>query len=173
MPSAAHGADIHRLVSRCPPLDLNSSYAYLLLCEHFADTCVRAEAGGETVGFVSAYRLPRRPDVIFVWQVAVAGSMRGRGLAGAMLRELLRRDAVRGCRYLETTVTPSNTASRRLFHALARELRAPVAECVLFGEEAFGAQDHEREVLIRIGPYGNRPRAHNQEEKLSDEPENL
>ncbi len=29
------GAVIHRLVADCPPLDLNTVYAYLLLCEHF------------------------------------------------------------------------------------------------------------------------------------------
>lgn len=151
-PSIAHGAEIRRLVSACPPLDLNSTYAYLLLCEHFADTCVRAEAGGETVGFVSAYRPPRQPDVLFVWQVAVAVPMRGRKLAARMLRELLRRNTVRGCRHLETTVSPSNQPSRRMFHALARDLGAPLAERVLFREQDFGREGHEQETLIRIGP---------------------
>lgn len=152
-PTVAHGAEIHRLVRQCPPLDLNSAYAYLLLCEHFAATCVRAAAAGRTVGFVSAYRPPQRHDVLFVWQVAVAASMRGRKLAGAMLRELLRRDAVRSCRFLEATVSPSNVPSRRLFHALARELGAPVAERLLFREQDFDGIDHEQETLIRIGPF--------------------
>lgn len=152
MPAIVDGAEIHRLVGNCKPLDLNSTYAYLLLCEHFADTCVRAEQGGETVGFISAYRPPRRPDVLFVWQVATAPRMRGRGLAKAMLHELLRRDALAECRFMETTVTPSNEPSRRLFHAFGRDLRAPVAERVLFAERDFGDDPHEPEVLIRIGP---------------------
>lgn len=152
MPAVAHGADIHRLVSECKPLDLNSTYAYLLLCTHFAETCVRAEREGKTVGFISAYRPPQRQGVLFVWQVAVAAGMRGRELAKSMLRELLRREALGDCLYLETTVSPSNQPSRRLFHALARELSAPVVESVLFSELDFGAGHHEQETLIRIGP---------------------
>jgi L-2,4-diaminobutyric acid acetyltransferase len=154
-PGVRDGAAIHALVAASKPLDVNSVYAYLLLCEHFADTCVRAARAGRTVGFVSAYRPPQRPEVVFVWQVAVAGEMRGRGLARAMLEELLARAAVRGCRYLETTVSPSNEPSRRLFHSLARALEAPVDEQVLFHEEDFGDERHERETLIRIGPLGD------------------
>jgi len=151
-PAVAHGAEIHDLVSRCRPLDLNSRYAYLLLCAHFRDTCVRAESRGETVGFVSAYNPPGREDVIFVWQVAVAASMRGQGLAKAMLRELLGRDRTGKWRFLETTVSPSNTASLRLFHSLAHDLGAPVTESTLFCAAEFGAEEHEKEDLIRIGP---------------------
>lgn len=153
MPKVRHGVDIHRLVSECRPLDLNSVYAYLLLCEHFAQTCVLAERAGKVVGFVSAYRPPARSEAIFVWQVAVAEQMRGGGLAKAMLHELLARDAVRGCRYLETTVSPSNVPSRRLFRSLARELGAPVVESVLFSEKDFGEGGHEIEALLRIGPF--------------------
>lgn len=152
-PSVRHGAAIHRLVEACKPLDLNSTYAYLLLCEHFAETCVHAERDGRTVGFISAYRLPKRDAVIFVWQVAVAEEMRGQGLAHAMLRELLARPALRDCRHLETTVSPSNEPSRRLFHALARERSAAVTERVLFAEPEFGGEAHESEMLIRIGPF--------------------
>lgn len=152
-PGVRHGAAIHRLVDACKPLDLNSTYAYLLLCEHFAETCVHAERGGHTVGFISAYRLPKRSDVIFVWQVAVAEELRGQGLAQAMLRELLDRPALRDCRFLETTVSPSNEPSRRLFHSLARERRAAITERVLFSEQDFGSEHHESETLIRIGPF--------------------
>jgi L-2,4-diaminobutyric acid acetyltransferase len=168
-PVRAHGAEIHRLVSACGPLDLNSTYAYLLLCEHFPETCVRAEYDGRTVGFISAYRPPQQRDVLFVWQVAVAANIRGRGLARSMLHELLRRDAHGEWRYLETTVTPSNEPSRRLFHALASDLEAPVAESVLFAGHDFDGEPHESEILIRIGPInGRQPKG-----ELIDEPEYL
>jgi L-2,4-diaminobutyric acid acetyltransferase len=153
-PRVRDGADIHRLVTECGPLDLNSTYAYLLLCRHFPGTCVRAEHAERTVGFVSAYRPPDRDDVIFVWQVAVSGALRGQGLAGRMLRELLARPAMRGCRYLETTVSPSNEPSLKLFQRLARDLDAPVARQVMFEEADFGDERHESETLIRIGPIG-------------------
>jgi L-2,4-diaminobutyric acid acetyltransferase len=158
LPRVCDGAGIHRLVAACEPLDLNSTYAYLLLCRHFAETCVRAEKEGQTVGFVSAYRLPLREDVIFVWQVAVSARLRGQGLARQMLHELLARPAVHGCRYLETTVSPSNEPSLKLFHRLARELGAPVAQQAFFNEEDFGSEQHESETLIRIGPFGHNQR---------------
>ena len=151
-PRVSDGAAIRRLVEASKPLDVNSTYAYLLLCRDFAETCVHASIGGRAVGFLSAYRPPRSPDVVFVWQVAVAGECRGAGLGGSMLRELLAREALAGCRYLETTVSPSNEPSRRMFLSLARELEAPVEERTLFGSREFGGTEHEEEVLIRIGP---------------------
>jgi len=161
-PEVVHGADIYRLVRECTPLDLNSAYAYLLLCAHHAKTCVRAEQDGRTVGFVSAYRLPQQPEVLFVWQVAVAAEMRGQGLGSRMLRELLEREPVRGCCYLETTVSPSNHASRSLFQALARRLHAHVQESVMFSERDFGEASHESETLFRIGPIKTRQEESNQ-----------
>jgi len=168
-PRVSDGAGIHRLIAECDPLDLNSTYAYLLLCRHFAGTCVKAERAGRTVGFVSAYRPPERGDVIFVWQVAVDGSLRGQGLAGRMLQQLLARPAARGCRYLETTVSPSNGPSLKLFHRLARELDAPVDCQAMFEEADFGDERHESETLIRIGPFGpQRPKGedHNESQAL-------
>ena len=78
-PTATDGANLFELVAQCPPLDGNSMYCNLLQCSHFADTSVAAETDGELVGFISAYRVPERRDTLFVWQVAVGASARGRG----------------------------------------------------------------------------------------------
>jgi len=152
-PRRADGAAIHRLIAQCPPLDLNSVYAYLLLCEHHRDTCVVAESDGGIAGFVSAYAPPGRDDTIFIWQVAVHDRARGRGLAGAMLDHLLERPALAEVRYLDTTVSPDNHASRRTFLALAGRRQAPVVERPLFGRQLFGGAAHEDEMLLRIGPF--------------------
>lgn len=133
-PRVRDGAAIHHLLAQCKPLDLNSTYAYLLLCRHFRDTCVHAELNGRTVGFVSAYCPPEQADVIFVWQVAVAPELRGQGLARRMLHALLSRLALAPCRYLETTVSPSNEPSLRLFHRLARDLDMPIVGQTMFEE---------------------------------------
>ncbi|HEY9266146.1 MAG TPA: diaminobutyrate acetyltransferase, partial [Mycobacterium sp.] len=106
---------MHRLVAETEVLDLNSTYAYLLLATDFADTSVVAERDGELCGLITGYHPPSRPEVLFVWQVAVAESARGSGLAGAMLDTLTRR--VREDRHghpvtVEATVAPSNSASR-------------------------------------------------------------
>lgn len=152
-PRRADGAAIHRLISQCPPLDVNSVYAYLLLCEHFRHTCIVAESGGRIDGFISAYLPPGRDDTLFIWQVAVHDRARGRRLAGAMLDQLLERPALAGIRYLETTVGPDNLASRRTFLSLAARMDAPVTERPLFVQQLFGGAAHEDEMLLRIGPF--------------------
>ncbi|OZI23498.1 diaminobutyrate acetyltransferase [Bordetella genomosp. 9] len=158
-PRVADGAAIHALVAACPPLDLNTVYAYLLLCEHFAQTCVVAESpDGGIDGFVSAYVPPGQSQRLFIWQVAVHERARGERLARRMLHALLRRPALAGIRHLETTVGPDNHASRRTFTRLAADLGAPVAEQPFFDRQLFGQAEHDDEMLIRIGPMACVPR---------------
>ena len=152
-PEVSDGVKIFALVSSCKPLDVNSAYSYLLLCYHFADTCVVAELEGEIVAFLSGYLLPGDGEVFFVWQVAVDTSMRGRGIGKLLLQEVLRRPSLTNCRFLETTITPSNEASRGLFVSLARDLEARCTVSSCFSEEDFGHEKHEAEHLFRIGPF--------------------
>lgn len=152
-PTVADGRVIWELVSNSGVLDLNSPYSYLILCKHFADTCLLAEQGGQVVGFVTAYRPPVSPEVVFVWQVGVAESLRGQGLGSTLLYSLLDTEACRDASFLEATVTPSNTASLRLFQSLARRLEAGFREEPCFREEHFGGVAHEPEHLVRIGPF--------------------
>lgn len=152
-PAKSDAAGIHRLISECPPLDLNSLYTYLLLSEHFGATSVLAGAENRLLGFVSAYQRPGAADTLFVWQVAVHKDARGQGLGQRMLRHLLERPALENIRYIETTVGPDNQASRGMFGSLARWLNAPVHESPLFDRSLFGGQGHDDEPLLRIGPF--------------------
>lgn len=153
LPDKADASAIHRLIEQCPPLDLNSIYAYLLLCEHFRQTCVLADGPQGPDGFISAYIPPGRPDALFVWQIAVHERARGRGLGRRMLLDLLARPQLAGVRHVETTVGPDNDASRGMFAGLARRLRAEVSESALFDRHLFGGAGHDDERLLRIGPF--------------------
>jgi len=152
MPELGDGRAVHELIGRCPPLDLNSTYNYFLLCSHFTDTCVVGEHQGAVASFLSAYRLPRDPETLFIWQVAVDASLRGRHMAGRMLETVLARPVCAEVRYLETTVSPSNRASRRVFERFAEATGAPWHEEVFLTQEDFGGDEHEEEILFRIGP---------------------
>lgn len=153
-PRRSDGPAIHALIAACPPLDVNSVYAYLLQCEHFAGTGVVAECDGRLDGFISAYLRPGRPDVLFVWQVAVHARARGHGLGARMLEAILARPACAQVQYLETTVGPDNAASRAMFGGVARRLDAGIEESELFPASLFGeGQAHEDERLLRIGPF--------------------
>lgn len=151
--TAENGAGVWRLVGESGVLDLNSSYAYLLFLDHFGDTSVVAEHEGEIVGFITGFRPPREPEAVFVWQVAVAESMRGRGLARRLLDELVRLPGCRGVRFMLTTVTPSNAPSQAMFRSFARGVDAEVAVSPYFGEDHFPEGGHEPEELYRIGPF--------------------
>ncbi|MDT3400257.1 diaminobutyrate acetyltransferase [Streptomyces sp. B1866] len=159
-PCVEDGAAIWRLARDSRVLDLNSSYSYLLWCRDFAATsAVARDPEGDPVGFVTGYIRPERPHTLVVWQVAVDGPQRGRGLAGALLDGLTARVTDEaGVRGVETTITPGNTASNRLFTAFAERHGARVEREVLFDGGLFPDSAHEPEVLYRIGPLG-RPAA--------------
>lgn len=152
----ADGAAIWRLVRASGRLDLNSSYAYLLLCDRFAETCLVAEASAGLVGFVAGLVPPRSPEVIFVWQIGVHRAARGQGIGGRLLDALLDQATCRDVRFLETTVTASNETSQRLFASFAQRHGASLAVDDGYSETLF-PDDKEGEMLHRIGPLARTP----------------
>ncbi|MET9293015.1 diaminobutyrate acetyltransferase [Streptomyces sp. NPDC003077] len=154
MPRVADGAAIWRIARDSQVLDLNSSYSYLLWCHDFAATsAVARDPHGEPAAFVTGYLRPECPRTLVVWQIAVSGAYRGRGLAAALLDGLADRVArTAGIDHVETTIAPGNAASNRLFASFAERHGASVERRVLFDAGLFPEQGHEPEVLHRIGP---------------------
>ncbi|MFD8235659.1 diaminobutyrate acetyltransferase [Streptomyces sp. NPDC059696] len=153
-PTVADGAALWRMAKDSKVLDLNSSYSYLLWCRDFAaTTAVARDEQGEPMGFITGYVRPDSPHTLLVWQVAVDEAHRGRGLAAALLDGLVARTAAeRGVTTVETTITPGNTASERLFTSFAERHGAPLEREVLFDTAVFPDGPHDPEVLYRIGP---------------------
>lgn len=146
---------LHRLVRECPPLDTNSLYCNLLQCSHFKTTSIAVVSNDDLVGSVTGYHVPNQPDTVFVWQVAVHPTARGKGLARTMLRKLLERMAPQGIRFIETSITLSNEASLKLFARFATEQHANMVRSVMFEQESHFEGVHETEHLFRIGPFDN------------------
>jgi L-2,4-diaminobutyric acid acetyltransferase len=154
-PRAEDAAPLRRLLAAVGRLERNSCYTYLLLCTHFATTCLLAERSGQLVGFVLAYRPPSDPESLFVWQVGVAQSARGSGLARRMLRSLLEQPGCRDARFLTATVSPDNVASRAMFRSFARARGALCEETRGFCASLFD-EPHPTENLLRVGPLKGR-----------------
>jgi L-2,4-diaminobutyric acid acetyltransferase len=152
-PTAEDGASVFDLISACPPLDTNSMYCNLLQSSHFSQTSVAAEMDGNLVGFISGYVLPKQPDTLFIWQVAVGEKARGQGLASRMLRHILERDICKPVKYIETTITPDNRASWALFESLANKLNTQLNRSVMFDRQQHFAGQHETEMLVKVGPF--------------------
>lgn len=153
MPSEEDGKDVWQLIKETGVLDLNSSYSYLMWSKFFDETSVVVEADGQIVGFISGFIQPKSPETLFVWQVAVDASQRGKGLASRMLQAILHRHTCRNIRCLEATVSPSNKASQALFRKLARDFRTDCNVSEFFTENQFPGEGHEAELLFSIGPF--------------------
>src|SRR5699024_8768919 len=152
-PNLDDGADIWNLIKDTKVLDLNSSYSYLMWCSYFSETSIVIELKGKVVGFVSGFIKPTDKNRLFIWQVAVDESERGKGYASKMLNALLERENCADVKYLETTISPSNMASQKLFHGLARDLDTKIHVNELFTATDFPEEGHEDELIHQIGPF--------------------
>ncbi|WP_368858650.1 diaminobutyrate acetyltransferase [Oceanobacillus saliphilus] len=153
-PNKEDGAAAWDLVKQTGNLDLNSSYSYLMWCEIFSNTSivVKSKETQKVVGFISGFIHPDKTDTLFIWQVAVSESERGNGLATKMLLQLMDRDACEEVQFVEATVSPSNTPSKRLFFGLARKFNTNWKVSDYFTANDFPDTGHEDELLFRIGP---------------------
>ncbi|MGG6314375.1 diaminobutyrate acetyltransferase [Paenibacillus macerans] len=153
-PTPSDAGGVYELIRASNTLDLNSAYCYFVLCDYFRETCVLAKEGQNLVGFLSAFRSPRRPDTLFVWQVAVADSHRKQGIGKGMLAYLLAGTTAPPVTYLEATISRSNLASTRLFTGVAKQHAAPVEIASGYPSGMFpSGVAHEDEPLYRIGPF--------------------
>lgn len=151
-PTVDDGGAMWRVARDSGSLDLNSSYSYLLLADHFSDTCRIALLGDDVVGFVTGYRLPAEPSRYFLWQVAVDERARGRRLAGRLIDAVI--DEQPELTSLVTTVTEDNAASRRVFRRWSADRDATLTE--VSGFEAHHFPDgHEAEPLLVIEGFRN------------------
>ena len=156
-PHLHDGQGIYELVKNCPPLDLNSRYLYFLQADHFADTCVLAELDAKVIGFISGYIRPDAPHTLFVWQVAVASHMRGKKLAKALLKTLIKNQAHRArVDTLSTTIGPSNTASQNLFTSFSKSYGLEIRQENYLDADQFGEDGHEAELLYTFTSSKNK-----------------
>jgi len=73
-PNKKNGLAIARLVERCPPLDLNSTYHYFIQSHYFSKTSAVAFDNNEVIAFASGFILPENNNSLFIWQVAITAA---------------------------------------------------------------------------------------------------
>ncbi|MFB9274374.1 diaminobutyrate acetyltransferase [Cohnella cellulosilytica] len=151
IPGQADGARMWEMARDSGKLDLNSAYFYLAMSRFFSESCrVAIDASDDSLaGFIVGFRQPQRQNTLFIWQIAVAERLRGRGIAGKLLDDASARDDIR---YVEATVSPSNGASRAMLAKWARGRGLEAEISPGFEERYFPGNGHEREDLYRIGP---------------------
>lgn len=155
VPEKRDGREVYDFIKSCPPLDLNSRYAYFLLCDHFSSTsiiCRDSSNNDEVVGFIGGYRKPKEPETLFVWQIAVAEKCRGEKLSHKMLERLIQDTDPVAIENVEATYTPSNKASYYFFSRFGEGKGARVETGNYLSEEDLGGSEsnHEAEETIKI-----------------------
>ncbi|QKF82306.1 diaminobutyrate acetyltransferase [Halarcobacter ebronensis] len=150
-PTKEYSKQVFRLIKECENLDLNSEYLYLLQNTHFKESCSIAVCENRVVGFVSGYKLPNEPEILFIWQVAINEEFRGIGLANKLISNTLKRKLNSGITRIHTTVSPDNKSSIKMFTKLAKNLDTKIIAKKFFKKEDF-INSHEEEVLYEIGP---------------------
>lgn len=146
------GSALASLVKASGALDVNSDYLYFLLADHFSETCAIAVDNAQTpVGFVTAYRLPKDPSCLFVWQIAVSHEARGQGLAKKLLHHLSQQAWFDSIQQVVCTISPHNRASNALFESFADSLNARLTtKDYLTNQHLSLAHDPEPYVIIEL-----------------------
>lgn len=149
-PVKNHFNDVFNLVLDSKVLDVNSEYLYLLQTIHFPDTCSVALDNEKVVGFVSGYIIPNEKNKLFIWQVAVDSNYRGQNIALKLIDFIIKNNE-NSIEFVNTTVSPSNNSSIRVFQKLANSYNCPINHIDCFKANDF-INSHEDEVLYEIGP---------------------
>lgn len=152
-PTKDDGAAVWELIKDTGVLDLNSSYSYLMWCEIFSETSIVADREEGTVGFISGFIHPDHPKTLFIWQVAVNESERGKGLGTKMLFQLLQREACEHVAYIEATVSPSNTPSSNYLRVLRKSLTQIVKLTIIFQQMTFPKKVMKMNYYLRLGLF--------------------
>lgn len=151
-PELTDGPAITAMARESATLDVNSDYAYLLMCTHFATTCAIAHKGDESAAFVTGYIPPNKPETLFIWQICVRPAYRRLGLGLLLIESLLQRTDCKNVRYVAASINPSNHASQKMFHSLAKHHHTECQMRPFFSKDLFGSSNHEEELLYRVGP---------------------
>lgn len=84
--------------------------------------------------------------------MAVTETARGQGLVSSLLERLLAQPGLDDVRFIVTTITPDNDASRAFFRGFAARHGHSIVERPLFEKERHFAGRHETEWELTIGP---------------------
>jgi len=153
-PTKKNGSAVAKLVQCCPPLDLNSTYHYLVQSYYFNRTCSVAFDRERIVAFVSGFIKPTNENCLFIWQVAIDEGYRGKGLGIELIEFLLNQN--KEVNTIETTITKKNIASRRMFQKIVEKYETTMSEGTLFDKKEDFSSEHDTEILITIGPFKKR-----------------
>jgi ribosomal protein S18 acetylase RimI-like enzyme len=131
----ALGRDDRSVLERCADDVFDKPVSTRLAAEFLADPqhhIFVAIDDGEVVGMATGvhYVHPDKPPQLFINEVGVASSHRGRGIGRALLDKLVRRAAELGCTEAWVLTDHDNVAAQRLYESAGAT--APPDDCIMY-----------------------------------------
>lgn len=113
-------ASLRSIIEQDPDVDTHTHYTYWVASALYSETFLVAEIDGVVVGYVFGIAPSNDDKRAFLWQVAVSGQHRGHGIAKALITEFVRQCQYRQITDIALTISPGNSASKKLFESVAR-----------------------------------------------------
>lgn len=124
------------LTEGAPFVTSYAAYLYWMLGAYFPSTCLVAEEDGRICGYIGALPSAEK-EMVFIWQIAVAKAIRGRGVAKSLLCSVLQRARGMGFSKIEIAISEENTACIRLLQSAAAEIGYHIEEAGTYADEQF------------------------------------
>lgn len=102
---------LYALATKCPPLDAHTPYTYWFVCRYFHHCSFILEVNGVPAGYVMAVKTD---DCVFLWQIGLLPSIRGKGYAQVMIDRVMRCAAILGLP-VQMSMLADNLVSKNAF----------------------------------------------------------
>lgn len=148
----ACGADsalLRSLAAACGTLDVHTPYTYWVACQYHGSSIFILEDAGTPVGYLMALD---NPDCVFLWQIGILASYRGKGLS-QLLYERVMDFASAAQKPLQVTIAPENKASYGALASICRSRNLSILqEGTLYLTDRIDPDFRETEVIYTVLP---------------------
>lgn len=141
---------LRRFVDRCKPLELHTPFTYWTLFNYFSNICFLMIEKDELIGFISGIKGSLDKEVVYLWQIGVSKSHRGKNYASVLIDNFIKAVIELDCNKIQVSISPDNEASYNTFLKYAKEHSYNFAK---IGEVKYNDQlsdKKEYEILYQI-----------------------
>ena len=146
---AADSPLLRALAAACGTLDVHTPYTYWVACQYHGSSIFILEDAGEPIGYIMALD---NPDCVFLWQIGILASYRGKGLSQRLYTQVMNYAAAAG-KKVQVTIAPDNKASFGALESYCRSHSLEIhTEQTLFLTDRIDPEFRETEVIYTVYP---------------------
>ena len=140
---------LRALAAACGTLDVHTPYTYWVACRYHSKSIFILEDSGTPVGYIMALD---NPDCVFLWQIGILSSHRGKGLSKLLYARVMD-FAAAAEKPLQVTIAPENKASYGAMENYCRSRGLTIqAEDTLHLNDCIDREFQETEIIYTVFP---------------------